>query len=188
MLHALAMRECDISLEVHCSPERFWRLYFDEGFNRDTFIHGLGWDAPTITEFRSDEREIVRNIAAAPKLELPGRVAKLIGEKLGYREWGRFERDTGEFHFRHQTNIFAERMTIAGRMWADALPGERMRWRTRLTIECTILGVGALIERAVEHNVYKSWPECSDYWNRWLAEHPDAGRDAAEQTPLKTQE
>jgi hypothetical protein len=38
-----------------------------------------------------------------------------------------------------------------------------------------VLGVGGLIERAVEHNVYKAWPECSRYWNRWLAEHPNSG-------------
>jgi hypothetical protein len=169
------MRECDITLEVDCPPERFWRLYFDDDFNRDTFVQGLRWDEPKITEFRADEREIIRNMSAAPKLELGERIAKLVGDKLGYREWGRFDRDSGEFHFRQQTNVFGERMTIAGRMWGEALPGERMRWRTWLTIECTILGVGGLIERAVEHNVYKAWPECSRHWNRWLREHPGAG-------------
>jgi hypothetical protein len=166
------MRECDISLEVDCPPERFWRLYFDEGFNRDTFIEGLRWDAPTITEFRADEREIIRNISAAPKLEVPGRVAKLIGEKLGYRESGRFDRATDQFHFRHLTNIFGERMVIAGRMWAEPRPGERMVWRTKLSITCTIPGISGLIERAVEHNVHKAWPECSEHWNRWLTAHP----------------
>lgn len=166
------MRECDISLEIDCPPDRFWRLYFDEGFNRDTFVHGLGWEPPTITEFHADEAEIVRNIAASPKLEVGGKVAKLIGERLGYREWGRFVRDTGEFHFRHQTNIFAERLVLAGRMWADPMTGERMRWRTWMTIQCTIPAIGGIIERAVEHNVDKSWPACARYWNRWLAEHP----------------
>ncbi|HVI00677.1 MAG TPA: DUF2505 family protein, partial [Enhygromyxa sp.] len=114
-------------------------------------------------------------MTAAPKLELPGRVATLIKDKLGYREWGRFDRDSAEFHFRQQTNVFGDRMTIAGRMWGEALTGDRMRWRTKLTIECTVLGVGGLIERAAEHNVDKAWPECSRYWNRWLAEHPHAG-------------
>lgn len=166
------MRERDISLEVGCDPDRFWRLYFDEDFNRDSFIHGLGWDAPTITDFRENEREIIRNIAAAPKLEVGGKVAKLIGDKLGYREWGRFERDTGEFHFRHETNIFGERLELGGHMWAEPIGVERMRWRTRLTIHCTIPAIGGLIERAVEHNVDKAWPACSRYWNRWLKQHP----------------
>ena len=169
------MRACDISLEVDCPPARFWRLYFDPEFNRATFLEGLGWDLPTILEFRVDEREIVRNMTAAPKLELPGKVAKMVGDKLGYREWGRFDRVAHEFHFRHQTNIFGERMTIAGTMWADPLPAERMVWRTKLTITCTVLGVGGLIERAVEHNVLKSWPDCSRHWNRWIPAHPEAG-------------
>jgi hypothetical protein len=182
------MRACDISLEVDCAPARFWRLYFDPEFNRDTFVQGLGWELPTILEFRETEAEIIRNVSAYPRLELPGKVAKLIGEKLGYREWGRFERASSEFHFRHQTNIFGERMTIAGKMWAEPLAGpgtgeralERMVWRTRLTIVCTIPGVGGLIERAVEHNVHKSWPDCSRHWNRWIPAHPDAGRAQTE--------
>jgi len=169
------MRECDISLEIDCRPDRFWRLYFDDGFTHDSFVHGLGWEAPMITELREDELEIVRHVSAVPKLEVGGRVGKLIGDKLGYREQGRFVRDTGEFHFRHQTNIFGDRLELGGRMWGDAMTGERMRWRTRLTIHCTIPAIGGLIERAVEHNVDKSWPACARYWNRWLAEHPEAG-------------
>lgn len=169
------MRACDITLEIDCPPDRFWRLYFDEAFHHDTFVHGLRWGRPTVTELRTDEHEIIRNMTAAPRLELGERVARLVGDKLGYREWGRFDRDNNEFHFRQQTNVFGERLTIAGRMWDEALSGDRMRWRTKLTIECTILGIGGLIERAAEHNVYKSWPECSRYWNRWLREHPQAG-------------
>jgi hypothetical protein len=168
------MRERDITLEVDCSPERFWQLYFDEDFNRDTFVHGLGWEAPTITEQREGEREIVRNVSAHPSLDIPGRVARLIGETLGYQEFGRFDRDAGEFHFRQRTNVFGDRMWIRGRMWAEAVGEDRMLWRTKLSIECTIRGVGGLIERTVEQNVDKSWPKCSNYWNRWLREHPEA--------------
>lgn len=167
------MRECDISLEIDCPPERFWALYFDEGFNRDTFLDGLRWDEPRITEFRADADLVVRNIAAHPRLEIPGKVAKLIGEKLGYQEWGRFDRQTGEFAFRHRTNIFGDKLWLRGKMWAEPIGAERMRWRTKLTIDCSILGVGGLIERAAEHNVYKAWPQCSTYWNRWISEHPD---------------
>lgn len=167
------MRECDISLEIDCPPERFWALYFDEGFNRDTFLEGLHWDEPRITEFRADADLVVRNIAANPKLEIGGKVAKLIGEKLGYQEWGRFDRQTGEFSFRHRTNIFGDKLWLRGKMWGEPIGTGRMRWRTKLTIDCSILGVGGLIERAAEHNVYKAWPQCSQYWNRWLSAHPD---------------
>ncbi len=167
------MRECEFCLEVRCSPERFWPLYFDEGFNRDTFVEGLRWDEPTITEFRVEPESIVRTIAAHPKVEVGGSVAKLIGEKLGYQEWGRFDRRSGEFAFRHRTNIFADKLWIRGKMWAEPLGVDRMHWRTKLTIECTVLAVGGLLERAVEHNVVKAWPQCSNYWNRWLSEHPD---------------
>lgn len=168
------MRRCDITLELDCTPERFWRLYFDEDFNRETFVEGLGWTAPTIIEFRSDEREIIRNLSAQPKLDIPGKAAKLIGEQFGYREWGRFDRAKVEFEFRHRTNIFGERMKLSGRSWSEALGGARMRWRTRFDIECSILGVGGLLERTAEQNIEKTYPICAGYWNRWFAAHPDA--------------
>lgn len=167
------MRACDISLDVHCPPDRFWGLYLDDDFNRDTFIHGLRWEEPTITEFHDGGDEVVRNISAHPKLEVGGKVAKLIGERLGYQEWGRFVRETEQFHFRHRTSVFGDRLWIRGHMWIEP-KGEHMLWRTKLTIECSLLGIGGLIERAVEHNVYKSWPVCSTYWNQWLREHPEA--------------
>ncbi|PRQ02561.1 hypothetical protein ENSA5_22060 [Enhygromyxa salina] len=168
------MRRCDISLELDCPPERFWQLYFDADFNRETFVDALGWEPPTILEFRSDEREIVRNLSARPRLDIPGKVAKLIGEQLGYREWGRFDRGRSEFVFRHRTNIFGERMKMSGRSSGEPLGEARMRWRTKIDIECSILGVGRLLERTVEQNIEKSYPVCARYWNRWLAAHPNA--------------
>jgi hypothetical protein len=165
------MRRCDISLEIDCTPERFWQLYFDEDFNRELFVHGLGWDPPTVTEFRSDEREIIRNLSAQPKLDISGKAAKLIGEQMGYREWGRFDREKGEFEFRQRTNIFGERMKLGGRMWAEPLGSARMRWRTEMTAECSIFGVGGLLERTAEQNINKTYPISARFWNRWLAKN-----------------
>ena len=166
------MRRCDISLELDCTPDRFWQLYLDEAFTRETFLHGLKWDAPKILEFRSDEREIVRNLAAAPKLEIEGKVAKLLGEKFGYREFGRFDRAKAEFSFRHETNIFGDKLKLQGKMWGEPLGEARMRWRTQTTVECSIFGVGGLLEQAAEQNINKTYPVCARFWNRWLAEHP----------------
>jgi hypothetical protein len=168
------MRRCDTNFELDCQPDRFWLLYLDEDFTRELFVRGLGWDAPTFTEFRSNEREVIRNLSAAPKLDLDGKVAKLIGEQMGYREWGRFDRAKGEWEFRHQTNIFGERLKMQGRMWAEPLGQTRMRWRTQTTIECSIIGVGGLLERTAEQNINKTYPISAKYWNRWLAEHPAA--------------
>ncbi|MCA9683970.1 MAG: DUF2505 family protein [Myxococcales bacterium] len=166
------MRECDITLEVDCPPERFWALYFDDDFNRDTFLYGLRWSEPTIVEFSEDEREILRVITAQPRLELGPKVSKMISETLGYREQGRFDKREGKFRFRNRTNIFGDRMELRGEMWAEPLGDDRMRWRSRLKIECSIFGVGGIIERVAEYNALASWPMCSNYWNRWLKEHP----------------
>jgi hypothetical protein len=166
------MRRCDISLELDCTPARFWRLYFDEDFNRETFLRGLGWAAPEVSELRHDEREIIRNLSAQPKLEISGKAAKLIGEQFGYQEWGRFDRSSEKFVFRNRTNIFGDRLKLNGTMWAEPLGQTRMRWRTQMSVDCSILAVGGLLERTAEQNIEKTYPMCARYWNRWFAEHP----------------
>jgi hypothetical protein len=166
------MRTCKITLELDCTPARFWQLYFDEDFNRETFIHGLGWAAPVVSELRQDEREIIRNLSAQPKLEISGRAAKLIGEQLGYQEWGRFDRSSQQFEFRNRTTIFGERLKLNGKMWAEPLGQARMRWRTEMSVDCSILAVGGLLERTAEQNIEKTYPMCARYWNGWFAKHP----------------
>jgi hypothetical protein len=96
----------------------------------------------------------------------------LIGEQMGYREWGRFDRARGEFEFRHRTNIFGERLKLSGRMWAEPIGDARTRWRTQMSVECSILGVGGLLERTAEQNINKTYPVCARYWNRWFADNP----------------
>ncbi|KIG18399.1 hypothetical protein DB30_00684 [Enhygromyxa salina] len=167
------MRRCDISLELDCPPDRFWRLYFDEDFTRETFERGLGWSAPKYTEFRSDEHEIIRHLSAQPKLDISGKAAKLIGEQLGYQEKGRFDRKTQRFEFSNRTNIFGERMKLSAKMWAEPIGESRMRWRTEMTIDCSIFGVGGLLERTAEQNIEKTYPTCAKYWNRYFADHPE---------------
>ncbi|PRQ09729.1 DUF2505 family protein [Enhygromyxa salina] len=167
------MRRCEISLELDCTPARFWQLYFDDDFTRETFERGLGWAAPQITEFRTDERELIRNLSAQPKLEISGKAAKLIGEQLGYQEWGRFDRTTERFEFRNRTNIFGERMKLRGTMWAEPIGQARMRWRTEMTVDCSIFGVGGLLERTAEQNIEKTYPTCARHWNRWFATNPE---------------
>ncbi|EDM75640.1 hypothetical protein PPSIR1_13385 [Plesiocystis pacifica SIR-1] len=162
------MRRCDVSLPVECTPARFWALYLDEDFNRDTFLHGLRWSEPRITAYRETETEILRNVAAHPKLDVSGRAARLVGESLGYEEFGRFDRATQIFHFRQRTTVFGDRLWIHGHMRADPRGEAGMHWRTQATVECSIPAVGGLLERAVEHNLLRSYPLCQRYWNQRL--------------------
>lgn len=166
------MRRADVSLELDCTPARFWQLYLDEDFTRETFERALKWTAPTILESRSDEREVVRNLAAQPKLDIDGKVAKLIGEQMGYREWARFDRAKQAFTFKQRTNIFGDKLALDGRMWAEPIGDARMRWCSTTTIDCSVFGVGGLLERTAEQNIHKTYPICAKYWNRWFAEHP----------------
>ena len=169
------MREPKIQLEIDCPPDRFWRVYFQDGFTRDTFVEGLGWDAPEITELRETEAEIVRSLIATPKLDLPGKLAKLLGDRFGYQEFGRFNRNEQVWHLRHKANTLGDKIKIQGEVASSEIAGGRTRLDARFEIECSMFGVGGMLERTAEQNFNDAWTKCGRYWNRWLAKNPEAG-------------
>jgi hypothetical protein len=151
--------------ELPGPPERFWALYLDSGFQRELFVDGLGWEAPTITRLDEGELEIVRHLRAVPRVELPAALATIIKQAVGFTEEGRFDRAAQTFHLRHRTNVFGERLRLEGRFRVESRPGGRCARCGELEVEAKIPAIGGLVERAVELNMKKGWDQSA----RWLA-------------------
>jgi hypothetical protein len=159
--------------EIDCTPKRFWELYFDPAFQDSLFLDGLGWSKPEIIRFEDGDKELLRDIKAFPKLELPGPLAKLIKEALGYTERARFDKDKEVFHMKHRTNIFGDKVHLGGRFWVEAVGEHRCRRRGHVEVEAKVFGVGKLLEKAVEINMKKGWDQSATFYNRWVAKHPE---------------
>ena len=165
------MRRCELRFAIETTPDRFWSLYLDEDFNRESFVRGLSWDPPQQHAYRSDEREVVRELSAQPRLELPPKVARLVGERLGYREWGRFDRASAQFEFRQRTTMFGDKLSIQGRMWGEPRGEAGMNLIAKLEVEASMFGVGGLLERTVEQNFNTTFSALVRHWNQWLKDH-----------------
>src|SRR5689334_7449314 len=97
--YAAGMAKFTMRHDLDCNEERHWKLFFDSDFNTKLFREHLAFPKWDILEVIEDEKEIVRRIAATPKLDAPAPVAKLLGSGFGYKEEGRFSRATKTFRF-----------------------------------------------------------------------------------------
>ena len=81
-----------------CSEERFWELFFDEDFNQRLFREGLQFPVYEQLSYAETETEIRRLTHVVPKVgQLPGALKKLVGDQVGYRERGVFDKRTRRF-------------------------------------------------------------------------------------------
>lgn len=158
--------------EIDCTPDRFWELYLDADFQDRMFIDGLGWSSPEITIVREDDDELVRKMEAYPRIDIPGGIAKLIKQKLGYVEEARYSKKDRVFRMRHRTNIFGEKVRLEGEFSVEPVGETRCRRVAKLEVEAYVFGVGRLLEKAVEINMKKGWDDSARFFNRWIAKHP----------------
>lgn len=170
------MKTIRATQQLNCSAERFWALYFDETFTRALFVEGMGWDDPEIEVKRDDEEMFVRRMAAQPKLDIPGSVARMISKTLGYEEDGRFDKKRERWVMRHSTNIFGDKLDLKHIFTVDDQTDDdgegRCKLNAEVVVNAKIFGVGGLLERVIETNVHKILAQNTKFINDWVARHP----------------
>lgn len=158
--------------DIVCSEDRFWELYLDDAFTRAMFTQSMGWDDPYIEVVKDDEKEVIRKMAAQPKLQLPGAVSRLISKTLGYEEDGRFDKTKKRWRMVHVTNIFGDKLHLEGIFTTEPKGDDRCVRHAEMTIEGKMFGVAGIIERAVESNMRTLLDEGVVFMNDYAKKHP----------------
>lgn len=152
--------------ELACSDERFWELHFDREFSARLF-RALGfsrWEVITQTE---DETELVRVVEGAPKLDVPGPIAGLIGPRFSYREEGRFDRAKKTYTYGMSTPL-GDKLRTSGILRCEPRT-ERTCVRTvELEAVVKVFVFGSMLEAATERTLRDGWNRSAVYFNDWL--------------------
>lgn len=165
------MIEFTLRHTIDCTPARYWELFFDADWTHDLFDDGLNFRCEVgPTEVDGGIRR--RTMQVVPKVELPGPVAKLFGDKLGYVEHGRYDEAKQLWHYELRLNILADKIRLGGDMTLEPLGEDRLTRVSVMWVEAKIFGIGGLVEKAAEKNMRDGWDKSADWINRWLAQHP----------------
>lgn len=157
---------------LDCSVERFWKLYWDNEFQRAQLIEGLGFGTADLLSFDETDTEIQKRVRIAPRLIVPPAVERVIGPALSMEERGRFDKSTETYHWRQYLAILPEKLIPSGTVRVEPVGDDKCRRTGELQFEAKIFGVGRLIESAAMKNMIRGYDESADFMNRYLAQHP----------------
>jgi hypothetical protein len=156
----------------NCSEESFWsKVFFDEDYNRRLFLERLKFSV--WRELSREERgnEIHRVIEAAPPVgDLPGALKAVVGEGVGYKEHGVFDRAARRYTVRVEPNRMADKIQVQLEMTTVADGPERCKRLVKGSVNAKIFGVGGLLEKKMIADMEKSYAKSAEFTNAYVQE------------------
>ena len=141
----------NLTYDWDCTPEEFWRLYFDPEFVIRLHLEGLG---STSAEVLSQDGDLTtglkRVLRYGQRPNAPGPVRSLFGEEIITTEVSTFEPDGSLTTFTLTPGTMADKTHIDGRIGLAEL-SDRTVETFFLEARVKIFGVGPVVERFIEH-------------------------------------
>ncbi|NUP10229.1 MAG: DUF2505 domain-containing protein [Polyangiaceae bacterium] len=161
------MRKLSVTHVIECDVETFWKTFFDAEYNKKLYSDGLGFKEFEILE----QSETKRRMRGVPKMNLPGPVAKLLGDRFGYEEQGSFDKASNKFSWKMLPNTMGDKLFTNGFTKIEPAGDGKVRRISEANIEAKVFGVGGLLESTAEKEVRDSWDKEAAFMNRWVKEH-----------------
>lgn len=166
------MAKFTMSHDLDCTPERFWELFlYDPEFNQKLFA-SLEFPEWKLEEQKEEGDVIVRTVKAVPKMEAPAAVVKLLGDRFGYTEHGRFEKKTNVYSFKIEPTTMKDKLRNEGVVRCEKVGDAKARRVVDITAEAKVFGIGGMIESSFEKSYRTGWGKSAEFINRWVKEHP----------------
>ena len=134
-----------------CDEDTFWSdIVFDKSFNEKLFLGHLGFKQWEIAKLEENDDKLEREVVIRPVTgDLPKALSKLVGDNLGFREQGTFDKKAKRYRFRIIPNRLADKLRISGEIYVEARGEGRCERFVRLEVEAKIFGVGGMVEKQI---------------------------------------
>ena len=166
----LVMAEVHLAHLYDCTEERFWELFFDDAFNQRLFREGLQFPVYEQLSYKETDQVIRRLTHVVPKVvQLPAALKKLVGDQVGYRERGVFDKLTRRFEVDITPDRAPDRLTVHGILRCEPCEVDKCRRLFDATVEARVFGVGGLLERRVIDDLRASYDGSARDANAYLA-------------------
>src|SRR5262245_38236947 len=132
------MTKFTLTHEINCTPETFWKIFFDKEFNKELYLKGLEFPAFDVLSQNETDTEITRKVAGQPKLNMPGPVMKLLGNGFKYTEEGKYIKSTGVWSWKFTPSTLADKMRNEGNLRIEPIGDRRCRRVANIELEAKI--------------------------------------------------
>jgi len=160
------MRKLNETHVIECDVDTFWKVFFDDEYTKKLYLDALAFKSFEILE-KTDTK---RRMKGVPKLNVPGPVAKLLGDSFGYEEQGTFDKDKNVFTWKMVPNTMTDKLFTSGSVKVEAAGEGKVRRISEASIEAKVFGLGGVLEGTAEKEVKDGWNKEAAFMNKWVKE------------------
>ena len=165
------MIKLPLSHELNCTPEIFWKIFFDQEFNSRLYLDYLGFPEFKNLEQRETETQTIRKVMGQPKMNMPAPVMKLLGSNFRYTEDGTLDKATMTWRWKLTPSALADKLRNEGTLRCEPVGDRRCRRIVELVMEAKVFGLGGLLESSTEKQMREGWDKSAVFMNKWIAEN-----------------
>lgn len=163
------MPNIKLSHEIHCDEETFWKLFLDREYNEKLYKEGLQFPDWSILEQTETDTEIRRTTKGRPKIaNVPGPVAKILGDGFGYTETGSMKKGERVWHYKLVPSTMPDKIRQEGTVRTEVAGPGKIRRVVELVLEVKIFGIGGMVESTTEKQLREGWDASAAYLNTWV--------------------
>jgi len=160
-----------VTHEINCDEETFWKLFLDKEFNEHLYKEGLGFPEFSIVEQVETDTEIKRKTAGKPKIQnMPGPVAKIIGDGFRYVETGSMDKKNRVWRYKLTPSTMADKIRQEGTVTVKPAGDGKVKRIAELIVEAKVFGIGGMLESTTEKSLREGWDNSAKFMNKWIAE------------------
>lgn len=164
----------DLRIEhiFNCSEDTYWNeLFFNDEFNRRLFLDALEFPKREVTKKEETDTEIRQTIEVTPKMgPMPAPLKKLVGDGLGYREEGVFDKKSRRYKVTIYSNKLTEKLHITGEFFLEPAGEGKIKRIYTSKVVAKVFGVGGMLEKTINSDMEKSYATAAKFTNEYIAE------------------
>lgn len=165
------MAEARIEHIQDCDVATFWKVFFDEDFNRRLFREVLDFPGFEQRSFVETESEIRRVIYVAPKVSgLPAPIKAVIGDSLAYTEEGVFDKRAERYRIKITPSKAAEKLNVTAVLTATPMGPGRSQRVFEASVKASIFGIGGMVERQILSDMERGQEAAARFTPRFITE------------------
>lgn len=158
--------------EINCDEETFWKLFFDKEFTEKLYKEGLEFPEWSNEEQTETDTEIKRRTKGRPKMKnMPGPVAKLLGNSFGYVENGSMNKKDKVWRWKLTPSTMADKIKQEGSLKLEPGADGKVKRVVEMVIEAKVFGIGGMLESTAEKSLREGWEDSAKFMNKWLETH-----------------
>ncbi|MEM9691535.1 MAG: DUF2505 domain-containing protein [Myxococcota bacterium] len=161
------MLNLEVSDEFDCTKEAYWTAFRTPEYGRTYYLEEMQAFSYEVLE----QSETKGEIRIVPRLNMPGPVMKVLGDRPSYVEHSVYDPAAHHWSWHWVPAVMPDKLSVKGSMTLEDAGEGRTRRIHRATLEAKVFGVGSLIEKATEKEIRDAWSKETPFMRRWLATH-----------------